>query len=537
MNAPTAGGTATGSTWQPLALPVFRALWLAQFVSNIGGWMQTVGAQWLITQQSGSAGLVALVQTAASLPILLLGIPAGALADIVDRRRLLLWAQVMMLSAAALLAALTVLGHINPYGVLSLTFLLGCGTALMNPAWQAIQPELVPRAQIPAAATLSGVNMNLARAVGPALGGLVVAVLGPGAVFAVNALTFLATIGALAAWHRRTATRAMPAEQMVPALHAGYRYVRNAPRIRRVLARTLLFVPAAASLWALLPVAARQLLGLGAGGYGLLLGAIGVGAVLGAVFLPKVRSRWSSNTALAGGGLLFAAALALLALVRTPWAAGVVLLFAGVAWVGVLSTLNAQMQVTAPEWVRARALAVYLTAFQGAMAIGSAVWGAIADMVGLEAALLVSAVVLAAGSLVGWRLVVPDSTLDRSPSLHWATPTMVLEPTEAEGPVLVTIEYRVPADRADAFVQAMGPVGRSRLRTGALDWNLYRDGADPDRYLETFLVSSWDEHLRQHGGRLTAYDHEQEELARSLLEPAHTFRVSHYLPARARTRT
>ncbi|WP_335941324.1 MFS transporter [Streptomyces sp. PTD5-9] len=544
MTPPVDGGTAAGakpppagaapvSTWQPLRLRVFRTLWIAQFVSNVGGWMQTVGAQWLITQESGSAGLIALVQTSASLPVLLLGIPAGALADIIDRRRLLLGAQVLMLAAAGLLAALTALGRMNSYGVLALTFVLGCGTALMNPAWQAIQPELVPREQIPSAAALGGVNMNLARAVGPALGGLVVALAGTATVFAVNAASFLVTLAALATWRRRAEPDPMGAERILPALRAGNRYVRNAPRVRRVLARSLLFVPCAAALWALLPVAARQELGMGAGGYGVLLGAVGVGAVFGAALLPRVRDRWSSNTTLAAGGILFAVTLALLALLRIPWLVGLVLVFSGIAWVGVLSLLNAQMQVTTPGWVRARALAFYLTIFQGGMAVGAAVWGGVADRIGLVPALLVAAVLLAAASLAGLALAVPDTQLDRSVSMHWAAPALVLDPPETGGQVLVTIEYRVPPRNADLFIESMRAMGRSRLRTGALHWDLYRDGTRPDTYLEVFQVASWEEHLRQHSGRLTGFDRETEERARSLVDPDHPFQVTHYLPARA----
>jgi MFS family permease len=511
---------------------VFRTLWLAQFVSNVGSWMQTVGAQWLITQQSGSAGLVALVQTAASLPVLLLGIPAGALADIVDRRKLLVFAQVVMFTAAGLLASLTALGRMNSSGVLALTFVLGCGTALMSPAWQAIQPELVAtRDQIPAAAALGGVNMNVARAIGPALGGLVVALAGTASVFAINAASFFVTLAALSTWHRPAAARPLAAERMVPAIRAGYRYVRHAPRIRRILGRSLLYVPCAAALWALLPVAAHQQLGMGVGGYGLLLAAVGAGAVLGAALLPRVRGQWSSNRTLAGGGILLAMTLAVLALVSIPWLVGVILVFSGLAWVGVLSILNAQMQVTAPEWVRARALAVYLTIFQGGLAIGAAVWGTLADVIGLRQALLVAAAVLVIGSLVGLLLSVPDTALDRSPSMHWPAPVMVLDPSASTGPILVTVEYRVPAAHADAFTDAMEAVGRSRLRTGALRWDLLRDGSQPDRYLEVFAVASWEEHERQHSGRLTGYDRSAEEKARSLVDPEHPFKVSHYLPA------
>ncbi|WP_433273940.1 MFS transporter [Pseudonocardia xinjiangensis] len=526
------GTTVAGSAWQPLHLRVFRALWLAQFVSNIGGWMQTVGAQWLITEQMGSVALIALVQTAASLPVLLLGIPAGVLADIVDRRRQLLFSQFLMFGAAGLLFVLTALGHIDAYAVLLLTFVLGCGSALMSPAWQAIQPDLVPREQIPAAAALGAVSMNLARAVGPALGGVVVALAGSAAVFAINAVSFLATVAALVSWHRGVAPDPLGAERALPALGAGYRYVRNAPRIRRVLGRALLFVPAAAALWALLPVVAQQQLGLHAAGYGVLLGAVGIGAVLGALLLPRLRARLSSNAALAIGTLIFAGAMAVLAVLHIPWLAGVVLVLSGVAWLAVLSTLNSQMQVTAPAWVRARALAIYLTIFQGGTAIGSAIWGVITNVISLQNTLLIAAVLLAIGSLVGGRLAVADTALDRSPSPHWPEPVMLLDTSKTDGPVLVTISYHVPADRTDAFIQAMDAVRLSRLRTGALQWDLYQDGANPEVYLEVYMTASWDEHLRQHGGRLTGHDRALEQQARSLLNPEFTFEVTHYLPAR-----
>ncbi|TDD44988.1 MFS transporter [Nonomuraea terrae] len=530
-----AGGsvTAAGSVWQPLHLRMFRTLWLAQLVSNVSSWMQTVGAQWLVTEETGSASMVALIQTAASLPILVLGIPAGALADIFDRRRLLLISQFLMFVASGLLAVLTALGHMNSYGVLILTFVLGCGNALMTPSWQAIQPDLVPREQIPNAASLNGVNLNLSRAVGPAIGGLIVALAGSAAAFAVNALSFLVTAAALLVWRDRREPDPLGAERILPALRAGHRYVRHAPRIRRVLGRSLLFVPAGTALWALLPVVADRRLELGAGGYGLLLGAFGAGAVAGAALLPYVRGHWSTNTALTGGGVLFALAMAVLALTRVPWIGGAVLVFAGMSWVSALSTFNAQMQVTTSGWVRARALAVYLTLFAGSMAIGAAVWGALAELLGLVITLLAAAALMAIGTFFSWRyLALPDTNLDRSLSVHWPAPNLMLEPAKDDGPVLVTVEYRVPADRADDFVEAMQEFGLSRLRTGALTWDLYQNGEDPEAYLETFAVASWEEHLRQHSARLTASDRAIEERARSLVDPTKPFQVSHYLPAR-----
>ncbi|KUN03363.1 MFS transporter [Streptomyces yokosukanensis] len=516
----------TDSPWAPLAARVFRALWIAQLVSNIGSWMQTVGAQWLLVGHG--AALVTLVQTAASLPVVLLALPSGVLADRFDRRSVLLTAQFAMIAVSGALAVLAFTHALSPTLLLVLTFLLGCGTALMGPAWQAIQPELVERRRLGQAAALGAVNMNLARAVGPALGGAVVAAAGAGWVFAFNAASYLGIAAVLLVWRRPRTDAPAGSEGLLDALHAGRRYVWNAPGIRRVLLRTLLFIPGGAALWALLPLTASRSLGLGSGGYGLLLAAVGVGAVAGAFALPRVRRVLGANGTLAAGAVVFAGLLAVLATVRTPWLVAAALLPGGLAWIAVLSTLNAAVQTRLPGWVRARGLAVYLLVFQGGQALAAPLWGAVAGWLGLGDCLLIAAAVmlLSAATVRRWPLRDTDG-INPSPSDHWPAPPLVFEPGEADGPVLVSVVYRVPADHRVEFTDRMHHVARSRRRTGALTWGLYQDGGEPERFVETYLISSWAEHLAQHHVRLTATDRHHEERARELLTPGTVPEVTH----------
>ncbi|MFJ8439342.1 MFS transporter [Kitasatospora griseola] len=522
--------TSEESAWAPLGEKVFRALWVAQFVSNVGGWMQTVGAQWLLVGHG--AGLVSLVQVAAGLPVLLLALPAGALADLVDRRRLLLVMQAAMAAVATVLSVLALVGVLGPWLLLLFTFLLGCLTALSGPAWQAVQPSLVPREQLRQASALGAVNMNVARAVGPALGGLLVAAAGVGWTFALNALSFA---GILLVLLRRfpdppAPLREREREQVLAALRAGGRYVRRAPAVRRILLRCALFVPGAAALWALLPVVAVRRLGLGSSGYGLLLAAVGVGAVAGAAALPQLSARLRGNGVLALAGLLTAGALLVVALADSAWAVSPALAAAGAAWIWGLSILSAALQLELPNWVRARAVAFYLLVFQGGNALGALVWGQLAQYAGLLVALTVPAALLALGVLTLRRLPLLDGKVDPSLSDSWPEPRLTVEPAAADGPVLVTVEYRVADGGATAFVRAMDEVEASRRRTGAVSWGLYRDAAEPARFVETFTVSSWAEHLAQHHERWTGVDHAFERTARALVtgEPV----VSHAVTAR-----
>jgi MFS family permease len=488
------------SAWNPLAEGAFRALWIASVVSNVGTWMQNVGVAWLMTTLTPSPILVALIQTATSLPVFLVGLPAGALADLVDRRRLLLVSQSWMLVAAALLGLMTVANLTTPVSLLVLTFALGLGGAVNSPAWQAIVPELVPRHKLANAVALNGAGFNLARATGPALGGLLVAASGPGSVFLLNAASFLATIIVLYRWRRAAAARDddLPGERLFQALLTGLRYVRFAPGLRALLARSGIFVVCASALWALLPIVARQQLGLESSGYGLLLACLGIGAVLGAFILPRLRRAVRLDVLIAGSTAVFAVATFALGWVGWLPLLGLALALAGLSWLTIMSSFNVAAQSVAPRWVSARVLGTYLLVSQGGLAAGSFLWGAVADVVGLPYALLIAALglVVGLGATPLWHL--PTAGPDLRPARS-AAPVLLPRDVEPErGPVLIIVEYRVPAEQAAEFSDAMRGLGIVRRRDGASRWGLYQDPGDATRFLELFVVSSWAEHLRQH---------------------------------------
>jgi MFS family permease len=521
---------AEDGAWRPLRLPVFRALWLAVLASNIGTWMQTVGAQWLLVERGSGSAVIALVQTASTLPVLLLALPAGALADSFDRRRLLIAVMAFQATVVAVLAALTFAGEMSSGLLLALTFVLGAGTALTAPTYQALIPDLVPRPQVPAAASLGAVSMNVARAVGPALAGLIVAHVNVAAVFTLNAVSFIAVAVVLLARRTPTGGGGGHPERFLSALRAGGRYVRHSPVMRRLLLRSALFVVPATALWALLPVLASATLGLGAGGYGALLAALGAGAVGGVFVLPPLRARFPVNVLLALACLLFGTAMAVLVLVARPVVAVVALVPAGLAWVAVLSGVTAAIQLFLPVWVRARGLSVYQMTFFGAQAVGGVLWGLVAQRAGVTATFLVAGglLVLAAATVRLWPLL-DTAHLDRSPAVYWREPDLSYAPDLDEGPVIVTVRYTVPVEAEADFGRAMARVRRSRRRTGATRWGLYRSGERPREFVEFYVVGSWDEHLRQHGGRLTGADRDAETEARSYAtgEPV----VQHLFPA------
>ena len=503
------------SPWSPLRLSLFRALWVAAVASNVGTWMHNVGAEWLMTTLAPTPIMVALMQTAENSPTFLLALPGGALADIVDRRRLLLFTQTWMLVAAVALGVLTLTGLTTPWVLLTLTFMLGLGAALNAPAWQAIVPELVPRTELPLAVSLNSVAFNIARAVGPALGGLLVAAIGSWAVFFLNSLSFVGVIYVLYRWRREPVESISPTERVAGAMRAGVRYTRHAPELRAVLARTIVFVSCASALWAMLPLVARQELGMGALGYGVLLGGLGAGAIVGALVLPKARRTISTNVLVGCGTLLFAAATAAVAYVHAFALLCVAMLFGGVAWMTTMSCFNIVVQTVVPEWVRARTLAIYLLSFFGAMAVGSAVWGLVAERAGIPLALVGAS----AGLVVGLAaaLLFPlraGEELDLDPSLHWSEPNFMSEVEPERGPVLVTVEYLIDPARAGEFAEAMREFERILRRDGAMRWGLFADPSRPGHYLETFLVESWAEHLRQHA-RVTNEDRAVQERVRS----------------------
>ncbi|MCG7594961.1 MFS transporter [Mycobacterium sp. PSTR-4-N] len=523
----------TSSTWAPLRSPVFRALWIAQLVSNLGTWMQTVGAQWMLVDDPRANVLVPLVQTATTLPVMLLALPSGVLADLVDRRRLLLATQGAMAAGVAFLATLTGFGLTTPAVLLIVLFVIGCGQALTAPAWQAIQPDLVPPQQIPAAAALGSMSMNGARAIGPAIAGALVSLAGPTLVFALNAVSFIGIVAVLLWWRRPPVQHDYPQERAMAALSAGGRFIRSSPIVRRILLRTALFIAPASALWGLLPVIAADQLRLSSSGYGLLLGALGVGALLGALVLSRLRSRFGANMLLTLGAIGFAAATTVLALVPVFGVVLAALVVGGASWLLSLSTLNASMQLSLPAWVRARGLSVYQLIFMGGQALGSVVWGVLAGGTSSVTSLLVSVgLLLVCGlSSLWWPLHANTGNLDLTPSSHWPEPTLVFEPEPLDGPVLVLTSYRVLPENEDRFIAAMAVLGRSRQRTGAAQWRLFRSVEEEWTFVETFMVRSWGEHMHQHYTRLTSQDQVIEAGVEQLVEGTAT--SHHYLAVRS----
>ena len=491
--------------------------------------MQGVAATWLMTSLTSSPLPVALLTTMASLPFFLVGLPAGALADVMERRWLVLVTQIWMLVFAVLLGVFVASGWMTTWLLLGFTFMLSLGGALSAPAWQAIVPQLVPKEQLGAAIALNSAGFNLARAVGPALGGILVAATGPASVFLLNAVSFIGVIIVIYRWQSPPVEQPKLAEGVRSAVAAGMRFARHSRPLRAVLIRTAVFVFPASALWALLPVVANRQLGLSATGYGVLLGSIGLGAVGGASILPWLRERLSVDRLAVIFMLIFAGSMVILALIHNLIVLNAALVAVGVSWLIITSLLNVGAQTTTPDWVQARALGVYMLVFQGGFAGGSAGWGVVAGRFGEQNALLAATGLLVVGltAALRWHLITGEE-LDLSPSQHWPEPEMVLEPQAEDGPVLVTIAYQVPEAQQEAFCQAMGEVQIIRLRDGATRWEMFRDGADPERLLEAFVVSSWAEHLRQLE-RSTVMDQEVEAQALALLEPGSSPVVSHFI--------
>ncbi|MET7967078.1 MFS transporter [Micromonospora sp. NPDC005305] len=518
------------SAWSPLRTAVYRNLWLALLAANIGTWMQTVGAQWLLVHQSNASTLVALVQTASLLPMLLLALPSGALADTFDRRHLLISVQLFLVAVALALTLLTAAGRMPPALLLTLTFAFGVGQALTLPAWASIIPELVPREQLRAASALGAISVNAARAVGPAAAGVLIARVGVAPVFGLNAVAYLIFALALVRWRAGGARAVEVPERFTAALRAGGRYVRHSPTVRRLLRRALVFIIPASALWALLPLVASRRLGLGSGGYGLLLAALGAGAILGGLLLSWTRTAMRPNQFLLLAGAVYGTTLIVVGTVRSVPVVLVALLPAGLAWVTVLSNVNAEIQLFLPGWVRARGLAVYQVVQGGGQAVGALLWGVVADLTGLVAAFGVAAALMLVGAVTSQVWPLPDLRgLTRDPTAYRPPLALVLQPDPRVGPVLVTVTYTVRPEQEGAFLDAMNRVRGSRQRTGAMRWGLFRAGETPEEFTEVYLVPSWDEHLRQHGGRLTDADRRAEDRARELSDGVPV--VRHLLPA------
>ncbi len=496
---------------RPLRVPTFRNLLIADLVSDIGTFMQSVGAAWLMVSLHAGPGYVALIQTAASLPYFLLALPAGAAGDIFDRRRLVLFTEVWMMGVALILAVLTIVGLTSPWLLLALTFALSAGDAFETPTWRAVLPELVSRDDLAAASALNGIEFNLARAVGPALAGMVIAVAGVSTAFIANVISFCGVICVVARWKRPVRKQTAPPETLTGATVAAVRYVRYSPAILTVLVRTGIVLFFSSSLFALLPSVARSV-DARAIGYGLLLGCFGAGAIGGALLMQTLRARLSTEMIVSAGVVILGTAIVTITRLNRLSTLAPVILVSGAAWVLFISLINALVQNLAPDWVRARVLAIFTLVYMGAFALGSAAWGGVAQHRSVRLALIYSGFGTVGSAVLALFAKLPDSTADLSPWIHWRMPVIVKEVSDEllGGPVLVTIEYSVIAEQESNFMKAMRQYSRVRRRDGAYKWGIYRDIEVPNRFVEIFLVHSWAEHLRQHQ-RQTKADCEMEQ--------------------------
>ena len=524
MNAdkhrPAASVKAATSSWSPFRHPTFALLWTATVVANIGGWMFSAASGWLMTSLNPDAFIVSMVQVATTLPMFLFALPAGALADIIDRRKLLIWAEIAITVVSAIFAAIVWFDLATPGNLLLFTFLIGVASALEAPAWQSIVPQLVPKQDLAPAVAANSVGFNVSRAVGPALGGIIVAGLGIAAPFWINAVSNFGIIGALIWWHPpQKGTRHLPVERFGSAIRTGFRHARNNPHLRATLIRGAAFFLFASAYWALLPLVARNQIAGGPDLYGFLLGAIGAGAVGGAFALPSLKSKFGADWLVGAASIGTAIAMALFGLARDPATALAASLIAGMAWIAALSSLNVSAQVALPEWVRGRGLAMFVTAFFGTLSLGSAIWGHVAGMIGLSAAHFIAAAGALAAIPLTWRWKLQTGAgLDLTPSMHWPAPILTHEIEEDQGPVLVTVEYRIDPRNREPFLAALEELGHERRRDGAYRWAVFEDAAEEGRMVETFLVESWLEHLRQHE-RVTNAD-------RVLQDVVHRFQIA-----------
>lgn len=500
----------------PLSLPVFRAVWIASMVSNFGGLIQSVGASWMMTSLAASPQMIALVQTSTSLPIMLLSLWAGAIADNMDRRKVMLVAQSFMLLASLLLMAGAWAGLLTPWLLLTLTFLIACGTALNSPAWQASVGDMVPRAGLPRAVALNSMGFNIARSLGPALGGVIVAIGSAAAAFLINALSYIPLILVLARWQPVVQPRILPRERLGVAMGAGIRYVAMSPPIRRVMFRSALFGVAASAVPAMMPLVARDVIQGGPFIYGLLLGCFGIGAVAGALCTGWLRQRVSTERVVQIAAIALAIGASATGVSTILIVSLLALVLAGAGWVIALSTFNVSVQMASPRWVVARALALYQMAVFGALAAGSWLFGAIADGYGPVGALHIAALVQIVGVAAGlrWPLMdIGDENLD--PQDRWREPDTAVPVEARSGPIVVTIEHRIAERNIAEFLSVMNERRRIRMRDGARHWTLLRDLADPQLWVERYDVPTWLDYVR-HNQRRTNADADNSDALRRL---------------------
>jgi MFS family permease len=525
--------TASNSLFSTLRLPAFRGLWAGSAIYFTGNAMQVMAASWLMVELTGSSFLAALVQTAVFLPMFLLALPAGVLADTSDRRRLILLSLAVQAVVVLLLALLALAGWAGPATLLLFTFAAGCCTALLSPAWNTSVADTVPREDMPQAITAMSIAWNSARALGPSIAGFVFAWLGAGWVFGLAVLSALVMMQAVRRWPpAQHAKSPLPAERLWSGTVAGLRYARHSPTILAQLLRTVAYSGAGSALWALLPAIAAQRLQLGAAGFGFLMGCLGTGAVAAGLVLGKLRARLGLERLVAIGCFVFAAVMVVSAFVRVPAVVFVSLAVGGAAWMAVMATFNTATQSSAPPWVRSRAVALHTVSALGSFAIGSAFWGAVSGLAGLAAALCLAAVAMVAGILLArpFPLRMGD-TQEVTPVSLWDDVFIHEPPMPDDGPISVEVGYRIREGEAGEFLHAVSLLRASRRRDGASLWRVYRDLGDPSRYVERFIVASWSEYLHQRS-RATLADQDVEARVREFLREGEPVITQHYIAER-----
>jgi MFS family permease len=519
--------------WSPLGNVAFRGLWTGGGIYFVGNAMQTMAAAWLMVETTGSSFLAALVQTAVFLPMFVLSLPAGVLADTTDRRRLMLGALYTQAATAGLLAILAALGWAGPATVLFFIFVAGCCTALMSPSWNSAIADTVPRDELPQAITLVAIAFNAARAVGPALAGAVFTLAGGGPVFLIAVASVVAMLMAIRRFPPKPHPDSkLPAERLWGGTLSGLRYARHSDLILSQMIRTVAYSAAGSALWALLPIIGQRQLGLGAAGYGLLMACLGGGAVAAGLGIGRLRAKVSLDHLVMGGCIVFALVMAVTALSRWPLLVYAALVFGGAAWMAVMSTFNSVTQTSAPPWVRSRATAMHTLSALGSFAVGSAFWGAVSGVVSLPVVLCAASVCMAGGVLLSRPFPL---RMGGAPDVTQATPWedlfIVDEPAPEAGPVAVEIGYRIREQDSAAFLDAVSRLRAPRRRDGATFWRIYRDLSDAQRYVERFIVTSWADYLHQRA-RGTLADQELESQVRAFLLPGEAVTMQHYIAER-----
>lgn len=524
------------SAWAPFGYKAFAVLWTATVISNTGTWMHDVGAGWLMTELAPSPAMVAAVQAANTLPIFFFALFAGAIADIVDRRWMLITVNAFMAVTATGLAILVGFNAVTPLLLLVFTFAMGTGAAFMAPAWQAIVPSLVERKDLSSAVALNSMGINVSRAIGPAIAGFLIVAAGLVYPFMINAISIVIIIFALLWWSPPAKKEAkLPPEHVPSAIWSGLRYAWYSAPLRSTIVRAAAFFIFASAYWAMLPLIAKNMPNGGAGLYGILLTSVGAGAVVGALLLPQIRGALGTNGSVIVGSIGTALTLSTFALVQNPIAAAGASALAGLCWITVLSSLNVSAQTSLPDWVRARGLSIFLTVFFGSMSLGSIIWGQVATHLSIDTALLIAA----AGLLLFIPLTLAaklgqGEAMDLRTSSEWSVPVLADGVEDTGGPVMIQIRYIVAGGHHQDFLDAVHALSKARRRTGALSWSIMQDTADNQVFVETWFEASWTQHMRQHD-RITEEDKKLQEAVKRFLNPDHPPAVTHYVTGSAST--